>query len=81
MKELLLEIQDIKIDVKSKHNNNDDINNLIIRFENNKPIPLKYYNKELIELKKNKIACNSCKRIGQYKLDNKILCWIHAYSL
>ena len=80
MKELLVKIQDIKININNIYNN-DDINNLIITFEKNKPIPLKYYNKELIELKKNKIVCNSCKRIGQYKLNNDILCWIHAHSL
>ncbi len=57
------------------------INNLIESIEEQKPIPIAFYSKPLIELKNNKQKCHKCKRIGQYSCDNNIYCWIHAQNL
>lgn len=58
----------------------DDIDILLILIDNNKPIPIKYYSKDLIEIKY-KIKCTKCNKMGQYKLNNLHYCWIHAHSL
>ena len=58
-----------------------DVNNLIITFENNRPIPINFYNKNLIEIKNNKIKCNKCVKIAQYKCNDEFLCWTHSHSI
>ena len=75
---IIKNISDIKI--KSSINKND-IDNLLVFFESEKPIPINYYYKNLIEIKNNKNKCNKCNKIAQYKYNNDILCWNHAHSL
>jgi hypothetical protein len=75
---LLKTTSDTKIKSSIKIN---DINNLLIFFENKKPIPINYYCKNLVEIKNNKNKCNKCSKIAQYKYNNDILCWNHAHSL
>lgn len=58
-----------------------DVNNLMLSIEENKPIPISFYNKTLIELKNNKNKCSLCKRSGQYSCENNFYCWVHAHSL
>jgi len=60
----------------------DDVNSLLSSSENNKPIPITYYSKNLIEIKiKNKNKCFYCNKISQYKCDDILYCWGHAHSL
>ena len=59
----------------------NDVNNLILSYEHNKPIPIMYYSKKLTEIKNTKIKCSHCTRIGQYKYENNIFCWIHSHTL
>lgn len=58
----------------------DDLNNLLIIIETNKPVPIKYYSKNLIEIK-TKLKCISCNKVAQYKSNDVCYCWIHAHSL
>ena len=59
-----------------------DINNMILQYENNKPICIFNYKKKLNILKNNKLKCNFCERTIQYCDTNNInYCWIHAHSL
>ena len=60
---------------------NNEITELFSLVENGKPIPIKYYNKQLVELKKNTLPCVVCNKTGQYKCENNILCWTHAHNL
>jgi hypothetical protein len=75
---MILKSADIKIKEKIDTN---DVNNLILSYEYNKPIPIIYYTKNLTEIKNTKIKCNQCTRIGQYKFENNIFCWIHSHKL
>jgi hypothetical protein len=62
--------------------NTNDINNIILQYENNKPICINNYKKKLTILKNNKLKCNFCDRNIQYcDSTNNYYCWIHAYSL
>jgi penicillin-binding protein-related factor A (putative recombinase) len=59
----------------------DDVNSLLTSSENNKPIPINYYRKNLIEIKiKHKNKCFYCNKISQYKCDDILYCWVHAHS-
>ena len=60
-----------------------DINNMILQYENNKPICILNYKKNLNVLKNNKLKCNFCHRSIQYcdNINNINYCWIHAHSL
>jgi hypothetical protein len=59
-----------------------DVNNVILQYENNKPIGILNYKKNLFILKNNKLKCNFCHRNIQYCDNNNInYCWIHAHSL
>lgn len=60
--------------------NIDDINKLIISYESNNPIPIKYYSKNLIHIK-NKAICKSCSKLALYKYNELYYCWSHAHSL
>jgi hypothetical protein len=73
-------VKNENIQIKDKINI-EDMNNFIICIENNRPIPIIFYNKILIEIKNNKIKCCKCVRIGQYKCLEDVYCWIHAHSL
>jgi hypothetical protein len=60
------------------------ISNLFDIIKENKPIPIKYYTKNLIELSKTtdkKCDINICKRKAFYiDEQNKYYCWIHCQS-
>ena len=58
-----------------------DVDTLIMSIEENKPIPIMFYSKTLIEIKNTKTMCTICKKIGQYSYGNNIYCWVHAYSI
>jgi len=60
-----------------------DINNMILQYENNKPICILNYKKNLTVLKNNKLKCNFCHRNIQYcdNINNINYCWIHAHTL
>ena len=83
--EYIKNIDELKISLKNTNIkdkiNIDDVNNLILTFEKSKPIPIMFYNKNLIEIKNLKNKCIYCERIGQYKYEEFIYCWIHAHTL
>ena len=60
------------------------ISNLFDLIENNKPIPIEYYTKNLIELSKTidkKCNMKICKRKALYLDEQNIYyCWIHCQS-
>jgi Rps23 Pro-64 3,4-dihydroxylase Tpa1-like proline 4-hydroxylase len=80
-------VNEFKIIVKNKNIqikdkiNIENMNNFITSIENNRPIPIIFYNKILVEIKNNKIKCIKCSKIGQYKCCDDVYCWIHAHSL
>lgn len=80
MEELMLLMNLTNIKIKETINIKD-VDNLILSIEKNKPIPIMFYNKILVELKNTKTICTLCKKIGQYTYRNNIYCWVHAYSL
>lgn len=60
----------------------NDFNNIILHYENNKPICINNYKKKLNVFKNNKLKCNFCERTTQYcDSNNNYYCWIHAHSL
>lgn len=75
---ILMKSTDIKIKEGIDINH---INNFIVAIEDNKPIPIIFYNKNLVEIKNSKNKCSVCKRVGQYNCDNVIYCWVHAHTL
>jgi len=84
--EIIQEIKTLKDSINSKELkqiiNTSDINNLILQYENDRPISISNYKKKLTVLKNNKLKCNFCYRTVQYCDTNNInYCWIHAHSL
>ena len=60
----------------------NDINKLLHLTGNNKPIPIYFYSKSLIEIKfKNKVKCFKCNQPSQYKYGEEQYCWSHAHNL
>lgn len=72
-------IKSSKLYIKEKINI-DDLNNLLLLFENNKPIPIKYYSKNLIEIK-SKNKCSFCSKTCQYKCNDILYCWSCSHTL
>ena len=70
-------------DILKPHIITHDINNMILQYENNKPICILNYKKNLTVLKNNKLKCNFCHRNIQYcdNINNINYCWIHAHTL
>ena len=55
----------------------EPINHLFEILEQNKTIPIEYYDKNLTEIKKN-VKCTLCERNALYNDDKNNYCWIHA---
>lgn len=78
-------------EIKSVNTQDDEIDeiNLLItnKFKiltnliNIKPIPIKYYNNNLIRISTNQ-NCVKCNKLADFKLSNTdiILCWSHSHS-
>ncbi len=60
----------------------DDVNKILLLSENNKPISINYYYKNLVEIKiKHLYKCLDCNKIAQYKCVDNFYCWEHAHTL
>jgi hypothetical protein len=81
LEEIKTLIKSSKLNIK-ENINIDDVNILLTSSENNKPIPINYYCKNLVELKiKNTSKCLYCNKIAQYKYGDILYCWGHAHTL
>jgi hypothetical protein len=77
MKNLQIQMNQVKI--KKISIDNYDINTII----NNTVIPIKYYNNNVLKITNTSINCTvkDCSRIGNYNINNTILCWIHCQKI
>ena len=76
IEKLITSLQSLKIKEKIQIN---ELNNFFSLFENDKPIPINYYDKNLTQIK-SKNKCNFCDKIAQYKCHENLYCWSCAHS-
>ena len=71
------EINNIELIIPNKIDT-EDLKELFNIFNTNKPIPIRYFEKNLVE--KKTIKCNKCSRRSLYTDNLNNYCWIHSQS-